>query len=165
VIITFFYRPAWRIDATCPAIATVVCRGAPGFCGMKSSTRPRPFPPAGDTFTAFTFDGTAVHVEKHPNGNVVTSTKYTPPWIGTISDAKYCTNGVPSLGDGADRNVMLVESVQMELGDGTGEPAQAAPHTATVTRIARRISRIRNGQKDARTDPVAQVSEMSSIAA
>jgi hypothetical protein len=96
---------------------------------------------------------------------VVTSTKYTPPWIGTISDAKYCTNGVPSLGDGPDRKVMLVDNVHVELGDGAGELAQAAPHAATVTRIARRISRIRNGQKDARTHPVAQVSSMSSIAA
>ena len=71
------YCPAWRIVATCPAIVTVVCLAGPVFWGMKSSTRPRPLLLAGEMFTARMFDATAVQAVKHPNGDVVTSTKYT----------------------------------------------------------------------------------------
>jgi hypothetical protein len=99
---------------------TVVCLAAAGFGGMKSSTRPRPLPPDGDTFTAFTLDGTTVQLTKHPDGDVVTSTKYTAPWVGTTSAAKYWVNGIPSLGDG-DRNVMVVDSVQVEFMPAGGE--------------------------------------------
>ena len=61
----------------------MVYRTGPVFSGMNSSTRPRPLPPASEMFTALMFDATAVHAVKHPNGDVVTSTKYTVLWAGT----------------------------------------------------------------------------------
>jgi hypothetical protein len=113
---------------------TVVCLAGAGFGGMKSSTRPRPLPTYGDTLTASTFDGTAVQLTTHPDGDVVMSTKYTAPWAGTTSAAKYWVNGIPSLGEG-DRNVMVVDSVHVEFmpagGEGEVDELQADEIKAT----------------------------------
>jgi len=86
------------------------------------------------------FDATAVHAVKHPSGDVVTSTKYTVLWAGTTTEAKYGTNGIPSPGVPGNRNVTVVDGVQVVLvagGGGDGEVDELqADHVMTHKRIA-----------------------------